>query len=209
MKALAAAAGRHLGLLSHFSFWNRGGAARDTGTNSDSARVPDSRSINKPPGRLGSHPVISTFILIIMALQAGTFVYGSKLWPFLVYSMYRDSYPGPEIHTWQQEMFAITKTGKRLKIASRPQPQVFTIFRTAGSAVPDVVGLNDFAINKLYRDPILSGDSGAVKRLAESVDRVLSNDHVVKIEIQSQRVVLKKGNVLREKKTIVTYPVGP
>jgi hypothetical protein len=39
----------------------------------------------------GRHWLISSFIVVILGLQASTFVTGTKIWPFMAYAMYADA----------------------------------------------------------------------------------------------------------------------
>ena len=159
--------------------------------------------------RDGSHPVISVFILVILALQAGTFAYGSRFWPFMIYSMYRDSEKPRPIFQWKRRVIARTTSGERLELLGTPEMRLFAIFEGKPESRVDPVGLNSFAMRKLYLNPLLDGDTGAARRLAERINATRPADPVVAIEVESRKYAAAPDGVVEGERKLETFPIVP
>jgi hypothetical protein len=171
----------------------------------DACRLPGAQG-EEPPA--ASHPIVSLFILCVIALQAGTFLYGSRFWPFMVYSMYRESEKPRAIFQRKHSLIAQTASGQRLDLLRTPEVLVFTVFEGPAQERVDPLGLNSFAVRKLYLDPLLKGDAGAVDRLAERIDQARPEDPVVAIIVESQKFTATPDGVVAGVKKIDTFPVA-
>ncbi len=157
--------------------------------------------------RSGTHPFISVFILCVVALQAGTFAYGSRFWPFMVYSMYRESEGPRPIFQWKRRVIARTASGENLELLHTPEMRIFTIFEGPAAEGIDPLGLNSFAIRKLYLNPLMDGEVDAARRLADRINLRRPGDPVVEILVESQKLSAGGDGVIAGPAKTQTFPV--
>jgi hypothetical protein len=154
------------------------------------------------------HPFISALILLIIGLQVNTFFVGSKYWPFMVYSMYRQSFSRGPVRGMKQRFFCITQGGKELEVDLKVTPiALFGLFRATQPSESSIIGLNSFALYKLYLVPMLKGDSSATQRLADRIN-VAREDPVVAFRLESDVYIISEAGVMTKKEQVFNYPVG-
>ena len=153
------------------------------------------------------HPVISLFILAVIGLQAGTFLYASRFWPFMIYSMYRDSEKPRPIFQWKRRVIARTASGAKLELLHTPEMHTFAILEGPAEEGIDPLGLNSFAIRKLYLNPMMDGETDAARRLADRINLRRPGDPVVEILVESQKFTSTPEGVVAGPAKTQAFPV--
>jgi len=133
---------------------------------------------------LPQHRVISLLILVVVGLQASTFVTGTKIWPFMAYCMYSDSRgPGP-IAAARYRTIAKTASGKELDVNA------------------ELTGLLFFALKEHYLTPIRHGDRAVARQLADRINRN-RNDPVVAFRFETKRFEITPDGIISSDSTAV------
>jgi len=134
--------------------------------------------------RLPLKKAVATVILLAcLAAQASTVVTGTKVWPFMAYCMYADSWPAPPT------------SRRRSVVAVFDDGSIQTID-------PNSVGLNSFIWDRHYIRPLTKGEPGAMQIVADRIEKF--NDHkVVRIEMHTEVHQIIDGEHLMKLETEV------
>lgn len=138
--------------------------------------------------------LISIFILLVIGLHAAPVLlrrgHREILWPFLKWTMYKDSRsPGP-ITMWKPRVMGVTAKGE-----SQP-------------VTPPLVGLSAFALGRGYIQPMLKGDSSAAQRLITRLNRQ-RQDPIVEIRIDRETYTATDTGLVRKDDPTITYRIHP
>ena len=106
--------------------------------------------------------IISTFIVLIIGMQASTFITGTKVWPFMAYCMYAKVFYPPLV-TRKYELTGITADGDQVAIDYH------------------TVGLDYFVYKRELIVPLIEGDGQAAAQIAQ---RVSGPQPIVEITVQ-------------------------
>jgi hypothetical protein len=111
-------------------------------------------------------------------------------WPFLTWTMYRDSRPPGPIKAVKRHIIGVTQKGQTEEITA------------------SLVGLGPPAMSKLYIRPLLAGDASAGQKL---VDRINPGreDPFVAIRIEDETYTVTDTGLVREDSPVLTYRVEP
>ncbi len=131
--------------------------------------------------------VCSLFIVAVIAMQASTFVTGTKVWPFMAYCMYADSYGPTPLKAAKHRVIAVTRDGEEFPL---------TI---------DVSGLRFFPLQHQFLRPMRNGDSEAGRRLGRRMNRD-RDDPIIALRMESDVFTVVDGEV-RETLETTTLPL--
>jgi hypothetical protein len=134
--------------------------------------------------------LISVFILLVIGLHAVPVLLarGQRqiLWPFLVWSMYKNSYPPGPIRGWKTHVTAITARGDSLAVD------------------PDLVGLSGFASGRMYIQPWIKGDSSAAGQLLTRLNRG-REDPFIQLRLARELYVVTDTGLVRNDPPVLVY----
>jgi hypothetical protein len=143
---------------------------------------------------LQSKALLSALILLAIGLHAVPMLHAGerkRLWPFLVWAMYKNSRPAGPVETNVRHLVGMTSDGQRV-------------------AVDDAaVGLGYPAIERMYIRPMLDGDSAAAQRLAARLNRWRAEQPLVEIRIESEKYTVTEAGITRRANPAVSYRVDP
>jgi hypothetical protein len=136
--------------------------------------------------------LISGGILLVIALHAVPLLYPrERFWPFMQWSMYRNSNaPGP-IFTRIRKVFATTTTGKTEAIT------------------PAYTGLSIFVLERDYFKPMAKGDNEAPLRLLTKLNSQRREDPFVEIRLEQTKYTVTDSGVVKEDYPPVTFRPQP
>lgn len=136
--------------------------------------------------------LVSVVILLVIGLHAVPVLYRSErgtLWPFMQWSMYKNSRePGP-IDTHQRRILAITANGRR------------------DTVTPRLLGLSITVLKQRYLAPIATGDLSSAPELIARLNRHRS-DPVVELRLEGETYTLTDTGIVRTGDPVVTYRGG-
>jgi hypothetical protein len=134
--------------------------------------------------------LISVFILVIVGLHAVPVLLArgrdQVLWPFLVWSMYKNSRPPGPIKGWKTHVIATTARGDSQRVN------------------PELVGLSGSATAELYLQPWIKGDSSAAGRLLLRLNRD-RQDPFVQLRLARETYVVSDTGLIRDDPPVLTY----
>jgi hypothetical protein len=132
--------------------------------------------------------LISGGIVLVIALHAVPLLYPrDRFWPFMQWSMYRDSNaPGP-IFTRIRKVFATTKSGK------------------VEAITPGYTGLSIFVLERDYFRPWFKGDSTAPSRLLEMLNVQRREDPFVGVRLEVTKYTVTDSGIVTEQSTPTTF----
>lgn len=141
-----------------------------------------------------SKTLVSVLILLAIGLHAAPVLldrgHRQILWPFLVWSMYKDSRPPGPIKGWKTSVIGITARGVSERV-TRP-----------------LVGLSGSAIGRMYIQPMARGDSSAARRLIARLNRQ-RQDPIVEIRLDRETYWVTDTGLVRKDAPTITYRVQP
>jgi hypothetical protein len=127
---------------------------------------------------------ISFLIVVVLALQASTFVIGTRSWPFMAYCMYSRSFkPGPvQTKTWK--LLGKTASGGVVEIKA------------------ETAGLSFFALKDHYLNAMERGDLETARRLGQKLG-VLQKQRFLELDLEIEEHSLQAQGVQRTSRMIV------
>lgn len=138
-----------------------------------------------------SKTAISVLILLAIGLHAVPLLHAGerkRLWPFLVWAMYKNSRPAGPIQTNIRRLVGITRRG------------------AAEVLTAEVIGLGPPAIDRMYIRPMLDGDSTGALRLADRLNRTRV-DPFVEFHLGGDKYTVTDGGIVRQENPVLIYPV--
>jgi hypothetical protein len=134
--------------------------------------------------------LLSLFILLVIGLHGLPLVFrkgpSQMSWPFLLWTMYKDSRPSGPIEARETRLMGVTSAGN---------PQVLTI---------DILGLPKPTIQKLYIKRMRAGDSSAAQQLFRRIN-AHSPEPFVEIRIESIMYRLTDSGVVVGENPVLTF----
>jgi hypothetical protein len=143
---------------------------------------------------LQSKTLLSILILLALGLHAAPMLHAGerkRLWPFLVWAMYKNSRPAGPVETNVRHIIGATSDGQRVEIDD------------------EAVGLGYPAIERMYIRPMLDGDAAAAQRLAARLNRWRGDQPLVEIRLESERYTVTGSGIIRRGNPAVSYRVDP
>ena len=143
---------------------------------------------------LQSKTLLSILILLAIGLHAVPMLHAGerkRLWPFLVWAMYKNSHPAGPVETNVRHIIGTTSDGQRVEIDD------------------EAVGLGYPAIERMYIRPMLDGDAAAAQRLAARLNRWRGEQPLVEIRLESERYTVTESGIVRRGNPAVSYRVDP
>ena len=133
--------------------------------------------------------LISLVILLVIGLHAVPVLYRSErgtLWPFMQWSMYKNSRkPGP-VDVRQRRLLAISAKG------------------ATDTVTPHLVGLSITVLKQRYLVPIATGDLSPAPELIDRLNRH-RDDPVVELRLESATYTVTDTGIARTGNPVVTY----
>jgi hypothetical protein len=137
-----------------------------------------------------SKPAISTLIAVILALHFVPVVFyegrRQTLWPFLTWTMYKNSRPPGPIEARKTRVIGVTRQSREEEVTAR----------LAGLPAPTLVDL--------YTGPMRQGDSAAARRLFSRLNarRV---DSLVQLRVEVENFRLTDTGVVSRRAPDISY----
>jgi hypothetical protein len=133
--------------------------------------------------------LVSLVILIVIGLHAAPLLFRSErgtLWPFMQWSMYKNSRPAGPVDAHQRRIIAITSAGER------------------DTVTPRLLGLSITVLEQWYLRPLSAGDASAVPSLVERLNRSLRHP-VAELRLESETYTITDTGIVRTDNPVVTY----
>jgi len=133
--------------------------------------------------------LISVVIVLVIGLHAVPVLYRKErgtFWPFMQWSMYKNSRQAGPIEVRQRRMLAITSKG------------------AIDTVTPRLVGLSITVLQASYLKPIGSGDLSPVPELIQRLNRH-RDDPVVELRLESEIYTVTDTGIARRDEPVVTY----
>lgn len=111
-------------------------------------------------------------------------------WPFMSWTMYRDSRPAGPIQAKKRRIMGVLRSGGTEEVTAK------------------LVGLGPPAVSKLYIRPMRAGDSSAVRKLLDRLNRGRA-DPFVAISIEDETYTVTDSGLVKQKSPVLTYRVQP
>ena len=140
-----------------------------------------------------SKTLISIFILLATGLHALPVVLDRGVqqitWPFLMWSMYKDSRPAGPITGWKTRVTARTASGKTEVVNT------------------DLVGLSGSTIGRMFVQPWGKGDSTAARRLLLRLNRGRA-EPFVQLQMVRENYLVSDTGLVRSDPPVLTYQLS-
>jgi hypothetical protein len=136
--------------------------------------------------------LVSIVILLVIGLHAVPVLYRSErgtLWPFMQWSMYKNSRKAGPIDAHQRRILAITADGQR------------------DTVTPHLLGLSITVLHQRYLVPIARGDLSPAPELIARLNRHRS-DSVVELRLEGETYTVTDTGIVRTNDPVVTYRAG-
>jgi hypothetical protein len=140
-----------------------------------------------------SRTLISILILLVIGLHVVPALRRGQtqtLWPFLKWSMYKDSRPPGPIEADIRRVMGTTQRGETQELT------------------PEMVGLQGAAVGRLYIQPMMSGDSSAAPRLMSRVN-AQRQDPFVELSLRIERFALTDTGIVKQVRPPISYRSNP
>lgn len=137
--------------------------------------------------------LVSIVILLVIGLHAVPVLYRSErgtLWPFMQWSMYKNSRPAGPIESSQRRIIAITAKGQR------------------DTVTPHLLGLSITVLHEWFLRPMGTGDLSPAPRLIQRLNRN-REDPVVELRLEGDVYTVTDSGIIRRDHPVVTYRVAP
>jgi hypothetical protein len=141
-----------------------------------------------------THPkvAISALILIILGLHVVPVIFyqGRRQtgWPFLTWTMYKNSRPAGPIEARRTRTIGITQSNRREEVGS------------------GLVGLPGPTVVELYVRPMRQGDSSAAQQLLRRINRKRA-DPFVELRVEVTQYTLTDRGVVSQEDPAITYRI--
>jgi hypothetical protein len=136
---------------------------------------------------------VSLAILLVIALHAVPVLnpgQSRRLWPFLMWAMYKNSRPPGAIFANKRTMTGTTASGDTMAVTA------------------ELVGLGPPAMIRMYLRPMLAGDLGAARRFLRRINRE-REDPVVELRLAGQVYTVTDTGIATQDLPVTTYRVDP
>ena len=136
--------------------------------------------------------LVSIVIVLVIGLHAVPVLYRSErgtLWPFMRWTMYRNSRKAGPIDTHQRRILAITATGR------------------SDTVTPRLLGLSITVLKQRYLVPIATGDLSPAPELIDRLNRH-RDDPVVELRLEGETYTVTDTGIVRTDDPVVTYRPG-
>jgi hypothetical protein len=136
---------------------------------------------------------VSFAILLVIGLHAAPLVNpgeSRRLWPFLMWAMYKNSHPRGPIYANKRTMTGTTARGETMEVTA------------------ESVGLGPPAMIRMYLRPMLAGNLLAAERFLRRINRE-REDPVVKLRLAGQRYTVTDTGLATEDLPVITYRIAP
>ena len=134
--------------------------------------------------------LVSLLILLVVGLHAIPVMFRNgrtqSSWPFLMWSMYKDSRAAGPIEARETRIIGLTSTG------------------TTELITPHHIGLPRATVRELYLKKMLASDSSAARQLFSRVN-ANRKEPVVEIRIVSNTIGLTDSGIVRRNKPVMTF----
>ncbi|UCF32886.1 MAG: hypothetical protein JSV78_11195 [Phycisphaerales bacterium] len=134
------------------------------------------------------HILISLLILLLVGLQASTFVTGTKVWPFMAYCMYSHCYGAQDIQAGKSTLYAVSAFGEAFEVNEK------------------TVGLAFHAWKERFYQPLKRREPRAAQRLAERL-AAGGRAPIVSFRLETRLYTITDRGIVEETR-IQTIPVG-
>jgi hypothetical protein len=143
---------------------------------------------------LQSKTLISIFILLATGLHAVPVLLdrGQRqiAWPFLVWSMYKNSRPPGPVTGFKTRLYGVNTEGKVEEIS------------------PRVMGLSWSTMGRLYYNTWAKGDTTAPQRLIADLNRV-RQDSIVEVRLSRELYMVSDTGLVRNDPPVLSYRLQP
>jgi hypothetical protein len=134
--------------------------------------------------------LVSFLILLVVGLHAIPVMFRKgrtqSYWPFLMWSMYKDSRSAGPIEARETRIIGLTSRG------------------TTELLTPDLIGLPRATVRELYLKKMLASDSTAARQLFSRVN-ANRKEPVVEIRIVSNTIGLTDSGIVRHTKPVLSF----
>jgi hypothetical protein len=134
--------------------------------------------------------LVSFLILLVVGLHAIPVMFrkgrNQGSWPFLMWSMYKDSRSAGPIEARETRIIGLTSTGAT---------ELLT---------PHLIGLPRATVRELYLKKMMASDSSAARQLFSRVN-ANRKEPVVEIRIVSNTIALTDSGIVRRIKPVLTF----
>jgi hypothetical protein len=134
------------------------------------------------------HIFISLLILLLVGLQASTFVTGTKVWPFMAYCMYSNCYGPQDIQAGKSKLYAVAASGEAFEVNEK------------------TVGLAFHAWKERFYQPLKRRKPHAARRLAEKL-AAGGRAPIVSFRLETRLYTITDRGIVEETR-VQTIPVG-
>jgi hypothetical protein len=128
-------------------------------------------------------------ILLVIGLHAAPLVLRGErgtLWPFMQWSMYKNSRPAGPIEANHRRIIAVGSAGQQ------------------DTVTPRLLGLSITVLEQRYLRPLSAGDSSAVPSLVERLNRSL-NHPLAELRLESETYTLTATGIVRTDNPVLRY----
>jgi hypothetical protein len=132
---------------------------------------------------------ISILILLVLALHAVPVLHAGlrkRMWPFMVWSMYKNSRPAGPIKAYKRRIIAITAKGQRERVTG------------------ELVGSTGFAVSRQYTGLLANGDSSAAQDLFRRLNPV-RKDPFVELHLEGESYTVTDTGVVKQRIPVLIY----
>jgi hypothetical protein len=112
------------------------------------------------------------------------------MWPFLVWSMYKESRPPGPVTADKRRLMAVTADGRQEEVAD------------------NLTGFSRPALGRSYIQPMMAGDSAAARRLLLRINRGRA-DPFVELRLEVERYTIADTGLVRQDNPVITYRLDP
>jgi len=135
--------------------------------------------------------LISAAILVVIGMHHVPYLRrgpGQRniFWPFLSWTMYKDSRPAGVIQAKKRRIMGLTKTGQTEEVTA------------------SLMGLGPPALSKLYVRPMMAGDSAALRRFLDRLNQGRT-DPFVALRVEDETYTITDTGLLKETSPALTY----
>ncbi len=137
--------------------------------------------------------LISLAILLVIGLHTAPFFrpdLRKQLWPFLDWTMYKDSRGAGPIQANKRRIVGATARGD------------------SQAVTPYLIGSSAWALLTLYTRPMWAGDSSAAQQLFRRLN-LKRQDPFVELRLESERYTVTETGIVKQENPDITYQIDP
>jgi hypothetical protein len=132
---------------------------------------------------------ISILILLVVALHAVPLLHAGlrkTMWPFMVWSMYKNSRPAGPIKAYKRRIIGITAKGQRERVTG------------------ELLGSSGYSMRGIYAGALAKGDSSVAQDLFRRLNRV-RKDPFVELHLESESYTVADTGVVKQRIPVLIY----